>query len=569
MSDQPRITHAAAQADGGSAEAATRLVFAWVRLACARLTDARADIDGLNVFPVPDADTGTNLMLTLDAARDALEAAEPASPLDALRAAAAGAFQGARGNSGVIVAELLRVAAETAGDLPGARGVAAVLSSGLDRAARAAYAAVGEPVEGTILSAARCAAEAASALTRDATDDRVPVRAVVQAAADAAWTALAASTDQLTALSDAGVVDAGAAGFCLLLDALVEVVCGVRPARPAFVLPRDGTVIGRAGAADAPGSPAFEVMYLLDAPDGALPALRASLQALGDSLVVVGGGGSWNVHVHVDDAGAAIEAAIEIGRPRRVRITSLRSPGVAPHQVGVVDAAGVALAADCARSSTRSVIAFAAGPGLAALFEQAGAVAVQDRGSAATTEAVVTSIRAAGATEVVLLPNDPAGIAAAERAAATLRADGRRTAVIPTRAQVQGLAAVAVAAAAADFDDEVVAMSAAAGHTRHGGVTVASRVAMTMAGPCREGDTLGIVDGDFAVVGGSLLEVAAEVVQRLLAGGGELVTLVTGADCPEELAPGLVERLERSRPDVEVCVYSGGQPRYPLLIGVE
>ncbi|MBA2768428.1 MAG: Dak phosphatase, partial [Sporichthyaceae bacterium] len=154
------------------------------------------------------------------------------------------------------------------------------------------------------------------------------------------------------------------------------------------------------------------------------------------------------------------------------------------------------------------------------------------------------------------------------------RDEGLRVAVIPTRASVQAIAALAVHDPSRRFEDDVVAMTAAAGHCRHGGVTVAAREAVTMAGVCAAGDVLGIVDGDFVVIGSDLTDVACVVLDRMLGGGGELVTLVTGAELdPFAARSGLVQavvaHLHRTRPDVDTVVYDGGQPRYPLLIGVE
>jgi dihydroxyacetone kinase-like predicted kinase len=297
-------------------------------------------------------------------------------------------------------------------------------------------------------------------------------------------------------------------------------------------------------------------MYLLDADNEAVRQLRGTLAAIGDSLVVVGGDGLWNVHVHVDDVGAAIEAGIRAGRPHRVRVTHFAD------QSGGSRVSGGA-------SGSRGVVAVAAGPGLAELFRESGAVVVERRGSRCSTDELLRAIRSTGAAEVIVLPNAPAAVAVAEAAASSARAEGIRAAVIPTRAQVQGLAAMAVREPERTFDADVVAMTTAASHTRQGAITVAIKDAMTMAGPCRAGDTLGIVEGDFALVGGALSEAAVDVVERLLAGGGELVTLVTGADCSDDLVAAVSERLERTRPEVELFVHAGGQPRYPLLIGVE
>ena len=535
------------------------LLLRWCDVTLRSLGAAREEIDALNVYPVPDGDTGTNLYLTFEAARAALVAAQPASPVTSLTAFARGALLGARGNSGVILSQLLRAGADQLirGDLssPGR-----LLADTLTRAADAAYDAVAEPVEGTILTVARAASEGAQAAAPKAPGDvTAQMGAVVQAAAAAAREALARTREQLPVLEAAGVVDAGGRGLCVLLDAGEEVLTGVRPKGDyPSAAPRAAPAAASA-AEPAETGPAYEVMFLLESEDAAVPALRRELAKLGDSLVVVGGDRLWNVHVHVDDVGAALEAGMDAGRPHRIRVTSFAEQRCRA-------AAGRAPGA----AAERGIVAAAAGPGLVSLFAEAGAVAVPGGpGRRCSTGELLDAVRRTGGTEVVLLPNDRETIAVAEAAASAARDEGFRVAVIPTRAQVQGLAAVAVHDATRSFDDDVVSMTAAAGHTRSGAVTVAARDAMTMAGPCRTGDVLGVVDGDFVVIGSSLSTVAAEVVDRLLSGGGEMLTLVRGEECDDDLVRDVTSHVQRRRPEVEVVVYDGGQTRYPLLVGVE
>jgi uncharacterized protein len=530
------------------------VVLRWCRAALAGLADAREEIDALNVYPVPDGDTGTNLYLTLESATLAAEqvCADAPSPQmgPVLQAVARGALLGARGNSGVILSQMLRGVAEVLGNGDDSRPEPVAFADALVRAADAGYAAVADPVEGTILSVARAAADAArtSAAADDAT---LPHVALV--AARAAREALARTPDQLEILRRSGVVDAGGRGLTVVLDAFDTVLTGRR--QLAYPRPVGGHLVPAVAATEPIAqSPAYEVMYLLEAPDDTVPALKAALEPLGDSLIVVGGAPLWNVHVHVDDVGAAIEAGIAAGRPYRIRVTHLAAQTARP-----------------ATSATgRALVAFAAGDGLAALFESAGAIVVRTPvGRRPSTAEMLEAVRRGAGGEVVILPNERDGIPVAEAAAAEARAEGFRVAVIPTRAQVQGIAATAVHEPARPFDADVVAMTTAAGHTRHGAVTVAAREAATSAGVCRPGDILGVVEGDFALIGSDLLTVAVEVVERMLAAGGELVTLVTGAEAADGLADGVVKAVHDRHPEVDTVVYDGGQPRYPLLLGVE
>ena len=305
----------------------------WAALALDGMKTHRRAIDALNVFPVPDGDTGTNMYLTLEAGVAAMMAIEGDVPEPGnarLAALARGMLLGARGNSGVIMSELLRgIAATRAADLTRPMD-GSWLADALTRASSAAFSAVSNPKEGTVLTVARAAATAATEIAAETDGD---LQAVTKAAAEAARTALAGTTAQLEALRRAGVVDAGGRGYVVLTDALLEVVTGVHSDLPEFarLAPEPDSLADPEHMLHGYGGPAYEVMYLLDAPDEAIPGFKARLAGLGDSLVVVGGDSLWNIHVHVDDAGAAVEAALAIGAPYRIRITYLAA---------VVDAGG-------------------------------------------------------------------------------------------------------------------------------------------------------------------------------------------------------------------------------------
>jgi DAK2 domain fusion protein YloV len=550
------------------------VVLRFADLATDALSDAREEIDALNVYPVPDGDTGTNMFLTLSAGRDGLLAetgGDPAAPLQpALAALAHGALLGARGNSGVILAQMLGAICRRLGAADPAQRSATVVAEAMAAATEASYAAVGEPAEGTILTVLRAASEAAVAT---AGDPGSRTRDVYVAAAAAARTALARTPELLPVLADAGVVDAGGRGLSVLLDAAETALTGRRPVPVTVPLGqhripvpvRDDDAAAHRLSADGP---AYEVMYLLDARDEDVAVLRQTLAPLGDSLVVVGGEGLWNVHVHVDDVGAAIEAGLGAGRPHRIRVT---------HFAEQVERAGRAAEAATGAprphgpGTVRAVVAVSAGPGLRRLFEEGGAVVVEGGpGNRPSTGTLLEAISGCGAAEVVVLPNDYDSVRVVEIAARTAEESGEvRVAVIPSHAQVQGLAALAVHEPGRAFDQDVLEMTATARHARHGAITVAARRAMTMAGPCEPGDVLGVVGGDFVVVGDEPVAVGAEVLDRLLGGGGELVTVVTGAQAGERLSQALLAHLEERHPTVDVVCYDGGQERYPLLVSVE
>jgi DAK2 domain fusion protein YloV len=567
----------------------------WCTAGLDALRRSQREIDELNVYPVPDGDTGTNLVLTVTSAHRALMQ-EPESGAGTgeptlgwvLRRMARGALLGARGNSGVIISQLLTGMADALAGEREAGGTA--LARALREAEVAAYAAVAEPVEGTVLSVARAAADAAA---EAGSDDLVTV---LRAAATGAAEELARTPEQLPALARAGVVDAGGQGLVVLLDALLEVVTGVA-AQP--LAPRASTRPLLVARETGSGEYSYEVQYLLDAEPAAVEALRVRLMGLGDSLVVVGAGASrdgvhtWNVHVHVNDVGAAIEAGVEAGRPHRISVTRFadQTP-VAPPPGPASGGAGTSTQAGEASARTRAgmpgdrpsagvagghpvagavpesaAVAVATGDGATALFAAEGAAVVP--GPSPSTTAILDGIRRTGAKRVVVLPSDQDVHPVAGAAAAQARAEGIDAGVVPTRSPVQALAALAVRDPRRRFEDDLIAMAEAAGACRYAEVTTAARAAVTVAGVCQPGDVLAFVAGEVNLVGKDLPQTCRDLLDRMLAGGGELVTLLVGEQAPEGLAETLAEHLGRVWPFVEVQVFEGGQPHCPLLVGVE
>jgi len=298
-------------------------------------------------------------------------------------------------------------------------------------------------------------------------------------------------------------------------------------------------------------------MYLLsDSAEDAVSGLRERLDAMGDSVLVVGGEDLWNVHVHVDDVGAAIEAGIEAGRPHRIQVThfgDLHRMRTTPSTPGAV-----------------AVVACAAGEGLAEVFSTAGAVVVSHGpGLRVSAGQVLDAIRSAGSRCVLVLPNDTDSQLAAEAAASAAGDAGIEVHVVRSRSAVQGIAALAVFEPTASVQDNLVAMGGAAAATRYGAVTVASKEAQTSAGWCHPGDVLGVVDGDVVAIGKDLAVVGADVVARLLASGGELLTVISGAGAGPELSAAVAASAREGGHDVDVSIIEGGQATYPLLLGVE
>jgi DAK2 domain fusion protein YloV len=514
-------------------------------------------LNAMNVFPVPDSDTGTNVALTVAG----MAAAVPQVRADTLDDLARAAVRAAHGNSGAIVAEMvvsLCRALEQPG--PATERPGQLVARLLQTAAAGADRAVAQPVPGTILSVADAVAKAARTAADRSPDEPL---AVAQAALAAAGDALARTPEQLPVLAQAGVVDAGAQAYVLLVELLAEVLGG----EPANPLPGP---VGRA-ATERPAAPAaeYEVMYALEGTGpAALDRLRSRLSEIGNSVVVVGDAAAAQVHVHLLDAGSAVEEALGLGRLSGIRITALAAGSTrrgdlpdpslqTPRSEPSLPPSGPA----------RTVISLVAGEGLARAVEAAGGVPVLARPGHDLRELLSAAIAHAGS-EVVVLSNGMLDATAAGRLAEELSGE-RRVAVIPSAAQIQGLAALAVHEPVAGFDAAVAAMSRAAGHARHGGVTVAETAAITMAGRCRPGDLLGVVEGDVVEIGDSAVEVGWRVIDRLLGVGGELLTLVTGEGAEPALATELADRARRSAEGLDVAILDGGQRRYVLLVGLE
>ena len=412
----------------------------WALLTRAALAARRAEIDELNVFPVPDGDTGTNLYLTLDGAIEdataALEADGVRGTADLVRECTTlrrAILMSARGNSGVILSQVVGGLCDVVIERDAEVVDVALLAECLERGAAKARSSVAHPQEGTILTVADAAAAGGRGRRTRAggwPTSRPPPSPPPRRRSPA-------PPSLLPVLARAGVVDAGGAGCVLLLESLHRVITGAWSGTDDGLLtaapPRqrsewhreravgDGDVADASSAATAPDDggaqgPAFEVMYLLtETSTAAVDTLRTTLDGLGDSLLVVGGPDLWNVHVHVDDAGAAVEAGIVAGRPERVRITHLASQVAAREHVVPI-----------------GVVAGAAGPGVATVLEAAGAVPVLfGPGRRASANQLVDAARRTGAPAVVLLPADPDGLMSAEIARACRRRRGARGARRP------------------------------------------------------------------------------------------------------------------------------------------
>jgi DAK2 domain fusion protein YloV len=527
-------------------------------------------INRLNVYPVPDGDTGTNMALTIESVLAELGQLGGEPDMAATcRAIGHGSLMGARGNSGVILSQILRGISDTLASTPW--GGAGEVATALVEAASAARGAVMRPVEGTILTVADEVGRAA----RTRADAGGVLIDVLDAAKAAGAEALARTPALLPVLAEAGVVDAGGAGFLLLVDALLLVVGG-RPLPPPPPVAAAASGLGSAGrdgerrtGHEEVGGLRYEVMYLLEAPDESMAAFKDVWAGLGDSIVVVGGEGTWNCHIHTDDVGAAIEAALDAGRPRRIRVTDLAEQVEEERWVREAPEVGPGDEFEPVGPPPRTaVVAVATGEGIRRIFRSLGVHQLVAGGQSMnpSTAQILEAVERVPAQEVVVLPNNDNIVPVAEQV------DGLSTKtvrVVPTSGIAEGFAALLEYDPEAGVEDNAESMTASARRVVSGEVTRAIRASASVAGPIAEGNWLGLSAQGIEVVADDLAEAACSLLAKLVASEHEIVTLIEGEGSSPADTRRITEWLSEHRPGATAEVHHGGQPLYPYLFSIE
>lgn len=545
-----------------------RATMEWFRDALALHRDV---INQLNVYPVPDGDTGTNMALTLETVVTEVSAAGDQMS-EVCHAISHGSLMGARGNSGVILSQILRGLAETVAnaghvDPP-------VLAGALKQASAAADEAVSTPVEGTILTVVRDVATAAVEAVDQGVDGLIQM---VEGCQQAGRASLDRTPELLPQLARANVVDAGGAGFLLFLDALATAMDGRPLPDPPPVDPTAGVGAAVAGADDPHGvdddadGTRYEVMFFLETDDDRIGEFRSAWEALGDSIVVVGGDGLWNCHIHSNDIGGSIEAGIGVGRPFDIRVTDLFEQ--VEHVESLMESAAeseidgtvTTVEGDPVRTA---VVAVSVGAGVRRIFESLGVRAVIAGGQTMnpSTEHFVQAVEQLNASEIVLLPNNKNIVPVAERVDECTDTTVR---VVPTKGIAEGLAALMAYDPSASADENLSAMADAAADVVTGEITQAVRDTESELGPIAAGQWLGLDRAGLRVVAHSTAQAATGLLAELIDDSHELVTVIAGAGATaaevEEVAGWLAEH----HPEIEMEVHEGGQPLYPFYFGVE
>jgi uncharacterized protein len=510
---------------------------ALARAALAALEASRARIDDLNVYPVPDGDTGTNMTLTVRAVVDTLERNPEADIGRAI-------LMGARGNSGVILSQLVIGALRELPD--GAEVDPDAIARMLRGASDAGYAAIQNPQEGTILTVCRSLAERAEELALEG----VSVEDALAELLSAGEIALARTTEQLDVLQRAGVVDAGGAGLLEIVRGVASYVRGEELAEPAPLL----EPIPLEAAHQELSRFRYCTSFFVEG-DGVEPKqLEAELLELGDSLLVVGGRGAVKVHLHTDEPGAALTLATSVGVVEQVDVMNMHVQTVEREERILT-----------AKASACGVVAVCAGEGNRRLFESLGAVCVEGGPSMnPSTADIVAAIQGLPAAEAVVLPNNKNVVLAGEQA---VDASGKPARLVPTRSLQAGLGAMVCFDPERAAEENVAEMERAAAGVHSGAVTWASRDAVVGDLEVEEGQFLGLLEGEPVAVGPLLQPVAREVLEQLLEAKPDVLTILSGESA--EGVDDLVAFVQEQNPELEVEVHEGGQPHYPLLFGAE
>ncbi|MGB6895143.1 MAG: DAK2 domain-containing protein [Dehalococcoidia bacterium] len=517
-----------------------------------RNTDA---INAINVFPVPDGDTGTNMHLTMAAAMEEAPRADGSTAEAIARAMAHGALLGARGNSGVILSQMLRGLAKGIG---GQRQVDAnILATALEEASAAAYGALSEPVEGTMLTVMREAAAAARGRADGSATE------VLAAAVKAAQDALARTPDLLPVLKEAGVVDAGGQGLCVLLEASLAFLRGEAPT-PRVVGPRELEASWLAATevlhheGETPYGYCTE--FLISSQGLDREAIQRRVTQMGQSVLVVGDAEVVRVHLHTTDPGGAISFGTSLGSLSGVKVEDMEAQ----------------LQAFVERHRERpptewlsvGVVAVAAGEGLRAALESMITCRVVPGGQTMNPSAleILDAIQSCPVDRVVVLPNNKNVILAARQAA---EHSSKEVVVVPTISVPQGVAAVLALSQDMDLEANVAAMTAAMNSVRSAEVTRAVRATAVGGRHVAEGEAIGIVDGELCVAESRVEDAAQACIRRMAWPEASLLTLYFGEQTSRQEADALADQLRAEHSSLEVEVVDGGQPHYPYLISME
>ena len=518
------------------------------------LQEHKESLNSLNVYPVPDGDTGSNMAATLNSVVSEIESLEENLELEnIIDAISHGSLMGARGNSGVIISQILRGFVSKIKNASRKTIDANLFSEALSEAASAAYEAVGNPVEGTILTVVRETAEAAE----KAASEKLSLLPLAEIAREAAKRSLDSTPELLPVLARAGVVDAGGSGFLLMLDSLLHIIDDRPMPEPEVVTASVDSLILDVHDETSNSGTRYEVMYFLDAPDDLIPDFKKAWSEIGDSIVVVGGENIWNCHVHTNNIGAAVEAGISIGKPYEIRVTDLFEEIAGNyHDHDIADPVGC------------SVIAVANGDGIGEIFRSLGATRIVNGGQSMnpSTADLLEAAEATASEHVIILPNNSNIVAVAEQVDSQTSKTVR---VVGTHTVTEGFASLLGYDPEATSEKNQTGMLQSSQMVESGEITTAVRDSTSEIGEIKKGNFLGLQKGKVTVVAETIGEATNNLLKEMISDEHEIVTLVSGEDSNKKETDEIVAWVNSEYEELEVEVHEGGQPLYPYYIGIE
>lgn len=532
------------------------------------LTEHKQQVDAMNVFPVPDGDTGTNMSLTVMAAAREVEKSGSLKVADITKVASGGALRGARGNSGVITSQLFRGFAKGLEGLEEA-GVKE-LAAAAEQAVKTAYKAVMKPKEGTILTVARGCAEAAVRLAEETEEIETFLKGILEQG----HRVLAETPEMLPVLKQAGVVDAGGRGLLYILEGALKQMGGDLP-----VILADGQGKAPVPETDFASLASIEnesitfgyctefFIHVNEPEEAVTQGLKSYLGTIGDSIVCVADEEIIKIHVHTDHPGLAIEKALTIGSLSGLKIDNMREQ----HRNQIDFAAQSPKAEPVAEQPKKEIgfVSISAGAGLTEIFKNLGVDVVIEGGQTMnpSTEDILNAVEKINAEHIFVLPNNKNIILAAEQAAAL--SEEKQLHVIPTRSVPQGISAMFCYEDGADPAEMEEAMKEAIRTVQTASVTYAVRDTSIGEKQIKEGNILGMLEDEIAVVAEDVMETTKELIRAAVTEDSEMIGIYYGADATEEEAEALAAFIEAEYPDCEVEIQDGGQPLYYYIISVE
>jgi DAK2 domain fusion protein YloV len=547
---------------GAASELDSAVLLGALQAASAWLDAHVEAVNALNVFPVPDGDTGTNMSLTMRAGLAEVGSHDHASAGELTQWVAHGALMGARGNSGVILSQILRGLARSLDEK--AHVTASDLAQALKEGVVTAYKGVMRPVEGTILTVVREAADAAC----DAVAMGGNLLEMLDHTVSEARSSLARTPQLLSVLAEAGVVDAGGQGLVLILEGMLKYLRGESVA--ASSTPLTGVVHAHA----VEGEYGYDTQFIIKGTDLDVALIRTCIAEMGDSVLVVGDERIVKVHVHSDHPGEIVEYGLGCGQLDEVIIENMQL------QYEEFRAAAASKATDTGLQSSAppstqvgaggeiAVIAVASGDGLVRVFESLGADAVVPGGQTMnpSTLDLLTAVDRVVADKVILLPNNGNIILAANQAK---ELSAKQVAVVPTKTVPQGVSALLAFSGQADLDDNVRLMAEASANVETIEITRAVRTTQINGLSILEGQFIGLVNDNLVMVADDIASLAMGLLEHIAADQFEIVTIFRGEDVSEQEAQALADSVSTDYPDLEIEVLDGGQPHYYFIISAE